>query len=355
VHEFENDLQDLLANHEKQGAHVDVLSQVDRYAYMMRSLRQAATDVRMRIKDYAGPVAARMTYDVTATPTMMRALQRYAEDVAAQLRVFDRVLLPVLGEEYRLTVDPFVLENDDVDRTTIVIEVPAETRLRLGALPVVARLVAALMRNELTTIGEALTQSYGLGKSTRPHTVVDDLFPSMDIRRRRGFYEEVERYDRLAQQIRKVIAADLIATTVAGPAFVFAMARFAVGTLGDLGDYHSVGWRPSLRARLTVCLEYLNALGLNEPRFQSKYLPAVTTSLPEPIVKAVKAATRGVKRPTPAELDAIAATLSDGRVVKDQSPTAILSALWRAVPAGGTYIHEIAALISVAASKAKAV
>ena len=55
------------------------------------------------------------------------------------------------------------------------------------------------------------------------------------------------------------------------------------------------------------------------------------------------------ERRSATETEEIAVILRDGRIVDDASPTGILAALWEGVVQQSGYIHEVAALISIAA------
>jgi len=329
------------------GGKGDLLSEVDRYAQWLRSMRRSASHLHEKVRDYECPRRDHATYESAATLLILRALQHYVNDLAEQLGINGCTFLPVLGQDFGMSRRLFqatesVPSAAQATASTVVIEVPSETRLRLGALPMTARPVSSVLSERLDEIALVFGEV-----ERRRHPSVDSLLPRLHLRDGYSVVYEVERHQRLVKPVAKEIAADLLATALAGPPFVFAMARFAVGHLGDfrVGTVHATNL-PSFRLRLRACLGLLTDLGIHSG-FRSVYLPEGEMRLPKEIVDVVRSAVANVQRPTETELVRIAAQLHAGRVVEAR-PTTILSALWRGVATRSNYLHEVAALMSVA-------
>jgi hypothetical protein len=328
------------------GSNRDLLSEVDHYAQSLRTLRRIAFDLRSKVHDYEWPKRERATYESVATPLMLRAARRYTAELVEQLDITGYIFLPVVGQDFGMTSKLFpasaTSRSAELETSTVVIEVPAEIRLRLGALPMIARPVSAIMDFKLNEIALVFADM-----ERRRYPSIDKLLPPLSVRDGHTVPAEVERYQRVVIEVAKEIAADLLATAIAGPPFVFAMARFAVGNLQESDPTMSLDTRlPPFRTRLRACLGLLDGLHIDSG-FRSAYLPDGALSLPPPVVEVIKSATAGVQRPTASDLDRITADLRAGRVSRAPSG-AILTALWSAVAARSGYLHEVAALLSVA-------
>jgi hypothetical protein len=341
-------IEELLEKRRASGRLGDALADVDRYARSLLTIRRTAVDLHARVRDYQWPPRHRTTYERVATAVMLRAIQRYATDLAQPLALDDYRFLPVVGNEFAMSADlfpsPAAAPADERPKRTVVIEVPAEVRLRLGALPMIAHAVAATMTQELDEIAVALASLERDGD-----TAAKRLIPSPQLRDGHSIPDEMERHHRLARQAGKEIAKDLIASAIAGEPYVYALARFSIGNLGEFGTGGGLAVKSTaFKLRLAVCLGILKALGV-PTGFSSSYLTGEPITLPDPIVRIVEAATEQVKnsRASNEELADITAALRRGDVVEAR-PSAILTALWRAVANRSGYLHEIAALVSVA-------
>jgi hypothetical protein len=147
--------------------------------------------------------------------------------------------------------------------------------------------------------------------------------------------------------VGKQLAADLFALAAVGPQYIFAIARFAVGTLGDFGRDVQLQSHAPLSARIAACLGYLHTYGI-DCGFESPYFTGGPQVVPNSVISAVEAVTRPAEWPSADQVKTIAHTLREGRIVEGASPVAILGALWNGVVNQSGYVHEIAALISVA-------
>lgn len=330
-------VRDLWHGARKTGA--DISSEIDQYAHSLKSMRRAAFDLRNGIRDYEWPPRQHATYESVATPLMLRALQRYAADLAAPLGI-DRYLLPLIGEEFgALSVLPPAPAGA---KKTEPIEVPPEIRLRLGALPMIAHPVVRLMDAEVGDIANAIGR---ISANEQPWIAELRLHILGRDEQSISFEDLHARMQRSAREI----AADLLAAAVAGPPYVFAMARFAVGNLGEsLRGPVPAGDRPPFRLRLAIVLGALEALG-HITRFNSSYYSHAPVELPDSILAVVRKATANILPVDEPKIVEITTCLKTGRVATGR-PTEIVTALWRAVAGRTGYLNEIAALVSVATS-----
>src|SRR5216684_2817833 len=320
----------------------EVLEVVDDYAMALRANLRAAFDLRSRLHDFEWPPSPpTLTFERAATPIILRAIKRYARDVAGKLDLEEYEFLPVVGQDFEVRPRLFSVPHPTHTQIlpTVLVEFPAEIRLRFGAIPVIAREIAQMKGHEIDTIAAKFHEELAFGFHREWHT------PELRLAERGSADDARDRY--LETDLR-ALAADLLAVAAVGPQYVFAVARFAVGTLGDFSTaaWHSTN-RLSFRFRISACLGLLNSLG-DYPPFVSPYLPEGPKALPDSIVSAVRRAVGDIKPHEPNEIVRITKALAAGSIVSDASPSAILSALWDAVARGSGYLNEVAALISLA-------
>jgi hypothetical protein len=321
-----------------------LLSAVDRHARNLREMRRMAFDLSSRIREYEWPPTHRATYERVAAPLTLRALQQYTLDIAGQLDLHDYTFLPIVGRHFATTTRSFRSTRHLPERrenTAIVIEVPAEIRLRLGALPMITHEVVAVMTEKLDAIASSLV---GLDRLQFPE--LHALLPKLRVRNDRELDSEVERHRHGVRRVGRELAANLLAAAVAGPAFIFAMARFAAGAGPAAVAVEAREELLPLRSRLSACIGILDALE-RPAGFISSYLPETGMKLPGEIISIVRESISAAEPPSENEICRITEALRAGRVV-DAPPTFILDALWRGVATRSGYLHEIAALVSVA-------
>lgn len=325
----------------------DDLPAIDDLAASLRAKRRAAFGLYTNLRDFEWPPSPpTMTYERAATSLMLRAVRRYSREVARKLDVDDYNFMPVVGQDYDLHPGLFAVRYKGhatlMTYQTVLIEFPAEIRLRLGALPAIAHQIARMRAREVERIADLLAEHedspdlHGLFRANHGHHTTD---------------EERERHEESAREKGKQLAADLLAAAAIGPQYVFAIARFAIGTLGDFGteilEHHS---RLTMSARISACLQYL---GPFSPEFVSPYFTRIPHKLPRQVVDIVRRVVKDVGIDE-GEVTRVAEILRDGRIVMDASPITVLAALWNGVVRRSGYIHEIAALISIAAPEGSA-
>jgi hypothetical protein len=220
----------------------------------------------------------------------------------------------------------------------MVVEMPSVYNLRLGALPVLANPVAHLLGDEHPELVRALCESrdptlrevVALVTGTEPRTNAT----------RRLIEERVGLWRRASE-----VLADLVATAAVGPSYVYAAARFTIGTLSEFtGQPTSSTVSPPFPGRVRLCLAFLRAMGHQAP-FSSEYLEVPNSALDSNLCAAIA---RLVKEPFAGDeqLEVSHDSLRAGRIASSR-PVEIVGALWRAVVRKSGYLNEMAALLSV--------
>lgn len=336
---------DIVNNATRQSTRSQVLKTVDRYAQLLRARRRVMADLSVKLRDYQLNPEQPSSYERIATPLMLRALERYTGDVARRIGLASCVFVPVIGDDYATTPRPFPPLRpaawSTAHRTAVVIEIPVDFRLRLGAMPMLAREVAGLKTKDVESIARRLVE---LRDHEQKAKVILPPMPETD-----GSAGAWNNYQQAVLDTARAIVTDLLACAAVGPQYVFALARFAVGTLGEphVTGTSAGGARLELRSRLQNCLAFLDAIE-KPARFTSIYLPEAAVTLPPELVDLVREATKEIVLPDDSAIDKVMQDLCAGRIVR-ANPTMVLAALWRGVVTPGRYVNEIAALVSTSA------
>ncbi len=327
-----------------------LLEQVDVLARWMRAISQNSAKLQNQLKDYMPPEDPWIyykTYIELSTPLVLRAARNYMSELKDRTGLLKQSFILSFGDEISFQEEIFP-DMPNIYRHTkdrvIIFSLPRELKLRLGAFPVVAHQVAhQVVKLRIGSVRELI--------SKKPEdSLLQEIIKVFDNKPEQSAnvqdhdpINNLEDFTRWAEEL----VCDLIATTVAGPAYVCAMARFATGTLSDfIGRGSSTLSFPSYSSRVLVCLRFLNSLGFNIP-FSSEYLVSDIKPLEEDFVKGIVALV-----PNPytveqnKELGRIQAELMAGRIVK-ASPVQILNAIWDAVIRKSGYVNEISTLISL--------
>lgn len=325
-----------------------VLADIDRYAYLVSRIHHVASDLESKLLALDLSARNRRTYEEVATPMMLHAVERYATDIAHRLGLTEYAFVPVIGSEFAVRPKLFPPIEEATTLTprgpfAAIVEIPAEIRLRLGALPMIAREIAWLLEDDLDRISNRLQEM------EQRDPWVTTFLPRRPQSPRTP-PEALQRHKEVTLQCAREMAADLIAAAVAGPQYVFAMARFAVGTLSQ-SEHRGFrnGQRLQLRRRLSACLALLRTLGA-PAEFTSIYLPENEVTLPKDLVDLVCAIPSCDGASLADDVAEVTHGLTRGCVVRAR-PRVILATLWRECVRRGAYVNEQAALVSVAASQ----
>ena len=255
----------------------------------------------------------------------------------------DHRIICVLGDEVSIQIDLF--HRSDItphayrdDSPVSLISFPQRLTFRAGALPSLGHAVAHLVA-DLHGAGIHLCDQFDphVGPPIDPQTLV----PTNDTGWPGWSYElRHEHMESLRHSLLEVLA-DLLACLLLGPAYVFAMARFATGALHRL---YPRG--PALDVRLQTCLEFL-ATRRMPISFESSFL----SSRPHADLTVLfEAATQMVEHPYTltdhAQALDVQAALQAGTIVNAE-PAVVLNALWEAVSRRAPYVNEAAVVLSV--------
>lgn len=271
-------------------------------------------------------------YDKRVSYTFLKAFKQFADELITRLHLEnDYVAYPffsIYNDIYiqktfmLFTVDPLPKQSQQV----IPLFIPNSVNLRLGCLPLIAHLLSHLIiSNELLLHFIELIKVNDL-----------DLICDMQLGERKNL-----------QTIEEVFA-DLIASAICGPAYVFALSRFALGTISDFDTPTPwVGDHPPLPIRLGYCLGFLHSMGF-DILFQSNYDKSIVIKrLSSNTIAFLKDLLHPYKR-----IDHNRATKSVKKILMQGTPvneeaTIILNALWDGVSRKSGYVDEYAALYSI--------
>lgn len=214
---------------------------------------------------------------------------------------------------------------------------------RLGALPVLAH-----------EAGHIATSGLGEEVYSELFRQVESLDASSAWRDQGGgkFDKHLNATEDLRQHFHVLcnwadeLAADLIACALCGPAFLFAFARFALGTLHTMGseDESVSHTHPPTSSRLRTCEWALQQWGF-DVQLQSTFLPDGLKLVED--VGLLQSVREIVSRPYGLEehAQAVGATesaLHRGELLGATPPTVLLNALWHSVVDKTGYANEVA-------------
>lgn len=301
-----------------------------RLAQLAESLRQHATP--------SDPFGSTGRYAQLAQPLALRAVRATVHDTLGRLqtRTPPRVVVPILTEQ--LTVSDGLLGEVPWDRRIdaprgCIIGFPRRLALRFGALPLLASTVAKVG-------GELLDIAADLVDGSR-----ETAGRELGVR----VTDEDEAAVRTAAIERAhMILSDLVGTAIMGPAFMFALARFATGHIGGGGGSTPAARRPPLRERLGRCLALAGQVGM-DPGFVSIYVDVADQTLSQEVAEfVVGLVATPYGSSDEAQLPAVCDSLRAGEIV-DVAPVIALNALWSAVAKRSGYLNELALVDSIVA------
>ncbi|MBZ5491448.1 MAG: hypothetical protein LAO76_11000 [Acidobacteriia bacterium] len=290
------------------------------------------------------PVAETASYSEAVAPFFLRAARNLAEEFVSRSGIARTKVIPVIADAFTIHNDPFFVRYStdwsDTFEKTVLATIPVQFRLRLGALPVLAHEIAHLVLDHSLLVEKLADRKYRAEKDSLTTTIeeisqmAEDDLPSK--------MQEAE----MARAWALELLADCVAALIAGPAFLYAMARFATGTLSE-SRRKGTQTHPPFANRLRCCLAFLKARGFDVP-FQSKLLTVGDETIGNTLSRDIQAL---VPRPyTVTEHDdaktKVKEALQNGRV-PDAAPTAVLNALWDAVVRKESYVNEIASLFAM--------
>lgn len=302
---------------------------------------RAASELKIQLSDYrqkVDPLAQTSKYSEGGDGAMLRAAKRLSVELAHRLGLDGTCFLPVYGDDFQLRQGLIIPDSSPAE---IVIQ--RAVRHRLGALPLVAHLVAHLAPgadgpNQRQGAIKALKGEYGPFLRETAETAAETRV--LKLQR----LDWIEQHGIRLFEWWKEMAIDLAASATCGPAYVFAMARF----VGDEPARPGTAIRMPLTDRIQICLQFLRSRGFSV-QFASRFLPP---HLPDGLDNLFDDIVADVRRPYSAAEDEdarrrVGPLLEAGELVRDP-PTQVLNVLWHAVSIKGQYVNELAALASLA-------
>lgn len=295
-------------------------------------------------RQFAGEVFADLdavNRTVNAWITSLHNLSDKGDLVALAERV-DKI-----GERYTIALQWFRLpslsvrlasESEKISEqaamAVVPIEMPRNHRLRLGSFPMLAHELAHL-RLKFTDARDLLT---GLADGHYGPEIADILLQR----------HSADSLDQGISHRAEELAADLIACCIAGPAYVYAVTRFAGGTLMDYSPQRRIhDYFPPLAERIRACINFVRSLGL-PVHFESVFWEAREIRISDQLRRDVNefvAISYGMEEHSNA-IGPVQAALGEGRPVEVDCGQ-VINALWDAVIRKSGYLNEFAVLYSV--------
>jgi hypothetical protein len=278
------------------------------------------------------PWSHRMAYMRASEPQTLLAIRALVHEVSGRLVPAEpaRVLVPVLGDDFSVQfgiVGALEWVVASPGPMGMLVSYPRRLGLRAGALPVLASSVA-WATCDLAEVGSQLVTG-GLGDAGEELGVrlAEETIPTDADRR-------------AAISRAEIMLADLVAAAVAGPAYVFALARFAPGSMGPSTSRLPTERVPALEERILVCLRLLRKMRINVP-FASRYMTYEGARCGKELAETIMALVVDPFDGRRARLRPVIRALRRGEIV-DEPPTLLLNALWDSVVRRSGYLNEIA-------------
>jgi hypothetical protein len=154
-------------------------------------------------------------------------------------------------------------------------------------------------------------------------------------------------FQRVVRRRAEELLCDWVGAALVGPAYVFALARFALGELSpserDLREF------PSLKLRLETCKSLLAQMDITVP-LRTSLFTIKRCGLPAGILESLveMGLTLYTREEHEAALERCVPALSKGSILRSSAPL-LLNALWSGVVKRKAYINEVALYFSLAA------
>jgi hypothetical protein len=338
-----------------------ILQEIDVFAQWMAQASRICTRLMRGIADYDSEVDPWITscsYSEQARPMMLTSAKNFVEEIADRCGLREKTqIIPIVGSNFTayMALLPRVdwlaspLKNEHPSNT-VVLTMPKQVQLRLGALPILAHEVAHIVIRDHSELMIAVaSQQFG-----DEETSIYRLIGQLDLPTSRDSAAERMDYARKFETAvgwSEEILCDLAATLMAGPAYVYAACRFITGTLSEFTEKpSSTNSHPPLVERIRICLDFLSSIGF-ETTFESAFIDSVRRPFPAQLSSKLKSIVGNSYLPAE-HTDAIGRVkqeLASGRP-SSGNPVQILNALWDGVMKRDVYVNEIALAISLQAS-----
>jgi len=350
------------------------LKNIDVFAYWMGIITRQTSSLISKLKDYQevkDPWSSDTSYSTIMNIMILESANRYLKDLTLRADIKDRVsFIPFFGGGFFScrsvlpNLGPLGEQMEKGETETRIITIPRQFKNRLGALPILAHEVGhkvidhekvidnpilklvgeSISKKDFSNLGETLSSLFREALPQRKESE-RDLLQYQDLLQ---YHMQLSETLQIISSYASEILSDLIAISLTGPAYLYALSRFATGTLHEfVGDSMVSDTHPAFRKRILLCLEFLQAIGIIVP-YESEYLEKPEGSFPSALVKKILAY---VEMPYLLEdhekaIGRIKSDLLNGRQVS-ASPVLVLNALWDAVMKKEGYVNEIAVLLSL--------
>lgn len=335
-----------------------LLRQIDNTLFSFKEIARSYANFKDQLRDYKTPINPwdySTSYLELSTPLVLNAAKRYVEELKERAGISNEYeIIPIFSEDFAAypLIHPSLIPGEN--RITRIISLPRETKLRLGAFPILGHAVGHFIfdKNHNIIVNEIIADLAEEKCALSFNGAFDDLdkiwkFDKLQTPTLlRELEDRAEQFNIFRNRLSEIIC-DLIAAALVGPAYVYALPRFAMGTLSQFCDrdkHHKT--HPSIAARVVLCIELLNALGFM-PTFVSQYLEVTENKMNKYFVSKILSL---IKEPYSynqhSNIGEIQKSLANGVIISNR-PTIIINALWDAVIHKRNYINEIAALSSL--------
>jgi hypothetical protein len=299
--------------------------------------------------DEYGP--GRGDYRDHGSALILKCIRTFVNETASRIGLSNNPrLFPFFEDEYATYAGAFNSHRFDMTEGALIpLCVSRVHRMRLGAVPITAHLVSNIKNVELGQ--DILSHLVG----TQETDYFRNAIKRIDHRWEKPDFASLEMLETMEQFHRavSVLTCDLVSCAVAGPAYLYALARFmAPADFGDEPHISDYGWcrgYPPLSERILVSLSFLNWRGL-DPHFESIYFREREAILVPEFFRWVlgKVALPYTTDEHKHALGDVKRSLMNGNIVSSP-PSLVLNALWDGVVHKSGYVDEMAAVASISA------
>lgn len=331
------------------------LSLFDMAAGWINLMSEMSARLISQLTDYdepPDPWKSLVCFSETIPRLVLVAARRFCRELLERSNLLNQFdILPVFGENFMITAKMFppigLSAEAKPGKGTLIVCVPRQLRFRLGAMPVLAHEVAHIIaRQDVELIRAVATGDKRFGSATLRDVFEQLALPEAPM----GYDEERDYLETLPTAFRwaEEILSDLVAASLCGPAYLYSISRFAIGTLSQLeGRGRPSETHPPFSKRLALCIGLLESTGFEVP-FRSRYLrlrhESLAPDLCHRIVSLVRTPYLAPEHST--AVNEVKAHLLAGKTV-EASPVQVFNALWDAVVRKHGYVNEIAMALSL--------
>lgn len=334
--------------------------EIDLLATRLKQISEIYAHLKDKLRDYQAPIDHwdfSTNYLELATPLVLRAAKQYIHELTDRAALSGQMnIIPIFGDEFSSQplihqglLSSFSKTSNDIlgKMKARIFSLPREMKLRIGSFPILAH-----------EIGHALLENNNIIINEVALSILDGKYKTTFL----GIFDHITKPKQLTKAASIIyknninimfkwlneILSDLIATALAGPAYIYAFARFATGTLHHYltDDKKHYPTHPSIDIRILLCIEYLNSLGFVSS-FASGFLKSTSNMMHNDLVEMIFSL---VSKPYTLDqhsgISTIQQSLIQGNIIHND-PILILNALWDSVIDKKGYINEIAALLSL--------